>query len=311
MKFTKILILIFLICSFQNLFASTYDQGVQEFQKLISQNKEQLKNDNQAFFWGQGKKTKTVLLFHGLSNSPGDFKEIAKVYYRNNYNVVTVRLRDHGLLPEFRDPLRLTITTNQWREDIDTVLNIALKFSSNNKVALVGYSLGGVLATDTIYRHPFIATSIVYISPAFQISNAAAPMAEYVKGFVDFIDKGIPEGQYFYNDFAINQIQNTYDLGIEIHKQVIEEKNSGIFEIPKMMFLTDADTTISNDAAIKTALQINIPQENIILYKNTDPEHEVKHRDMPYKYIVSTGEENPIYKDMLRKIDLFLKSTRR
>ncbi len=79
-------------------------------------------------------------------------------------------------------------------------------------------------------------------------------------------------------------------------------------EIPKMMFLTDADLTVENDFALKTAKWIHIPEENIVLYENNDKDRVVLHRDLPMRFINANHRENPFIDDLLVRLESFLET---
>ncbi|MGZ3771349.1 MAG: alpha/beta hydrolase [Bdellovibrio sp.] len=312
MRLSRFLLALFFIVFFENAFAGTYEQAVSRFKSLTSDRMAKLKEGSKPIVLGQGKKTKTVLLFHGLSDSPGSMMEIAQVYFKHNYNVVMLLLRDHGLLAPYRNIERDNITYKKWREDISMAMEAAMDLSNDSQISIAAYSLGGVLATDVIDRYPGHVKSIVYVTPMFQIyENFLASMTKYLKYVVYADEKGVPETPHFYPDITLNQTQHAYFMSQYVHKFIVLKKRDYITQIPKMMFLTDADTTVSNEAAYETAALLSIPQQNIILYENHDPNNVVLHRDLPMKYINANGHLNPFLQDMLQRIGQFLEQVDR
>ncbi|MBY0412955.1 MAG: alpha/beta fold hydrolase [Bdellovibrionales bacterium] len=280
------------------------------FVGLTSERIEHVKSGSRPFIFSQHKKTKTVVMIHGLSDSPGSMKEVSKVYYSQGYNVMTVLLRDHGLAEDYRDAQRKTVTIAKWREDIDQVMRIAYQMSDSNKVALVGYSLGGALATDAAHRYEGKISSLVLMAPLLKMNQgwAAAIAAPLLKKTNLVMKKGVPETEHFYPNFMFNQIDQAYKLTKIINNEVAEHASETYKAVPKMMFLTDADTTIVNDGAYKTAEMLNVPSANIIMYNNPKGGPIVLHRDLPMRTINATKAPNPHIDDLLLKLEAFLQS---
>ena len=90
----------------------------------------------------EGQKTPYVaLLLHGLSDSPYFFKDIAPIFAEKGINVLALRYTGHGTDVE---QLRQA-TKEQWIEDLSWAIDEAA--TMGDKVILVGFSAGGVLAT--------------------------------------------------------------------------------------------------------------------------------------------------------------------
>jgi esterase/lipase len=267
----------------------------------------EIKEGSRPFIISQHKKAPTVVMFHGLSDSPGSLKEVAQVYYKLGYNVVTILLRDHGLIKEDRDEARLKITLANWREDIDRVMEVAFLMSDSEKVALTGYSLGGALATDTAHRYEGHISSIIYITPLFKMNHSwFAYIAKLLRHFSYRLNKGIQETDHFYPDFTFNQVYQTHLLTKHLKSDITRHPTLSFVNIPKMMFLTDADLTIENDFALKTAKWMHIPEDHIVLYENHDKEKVVLHRDLPMRLINANHLENPFIDDLLFRAENFL-----
>lgn len=287
----------------------SYESIIREYEALTKDRMAVIKEGSRPFFLGQGKKTKTVVLFHGLSDSPGSMKEISVIYQKQGYNVFTLLLRDHGLIKELRDEARSTITLDQWREDVDEMMGIALKMSDTDKVAIAGYSLGGALVIDTAHRYPNRISSIVMMAPMFKMMySAITPLTKVLKHVIYATQKGIAEMPHFYPDIALNQTYHASELTRYLKHEVTKNADADLIKIPKMMFLTDADTTIINKFVLETSKRLHMPDENVIMYRNTDPEHIVLHRDLPMRAINANGNENPHLDDLLSRVNNFLEN---
>jgi len=265
------------------------------------------KEGSMPFILLQSDKAPTVVLIHGLSDSPGSMKEIAKVYYKKGFNVLSVLLRDHGLNEEKRKDAREKIKLDDWREDIDQIMNIAFSLSDTDKVSLAGYSLGGALATDTAHRYAGKIESMVLLTPLFKMNHEwAAPLTKYLKHFMYSTKKGIPETKHFYPDIALNQSYQAYKLTRYLKNEVTKSPSEDLLNVKKMMFLTDADTTIDNTFAIESAKNLGMDDSSIITYSNTDSNLIVLHRDLPMRSININSKENPHIDNLLLKLENFI-----
>jgi alpha-beta hydrolase superfamily lysophospholipase len=284
-----------------------YKNAVSDFEKLTIDRIQNIKEGSKPFLLGQGKQTKTVLLFHGLSDSPGSMAEMAQTYYSRGFNVASFLLRDHGLSLELRNEQRSSITLNKWRQDVDAAMKIAFKLSDTKKVAVAGYSLGGAMVIDTADRYPNRISSIVMVTPMFKMMySAITPLTKYLKKLIYSTKKGIDEMPHFYPDIALNQTYHASVLTRHLKKKVTKKPEKHLVDIPKIMFLTTADTTIINKYVQKTAKKLKMKKENIVMFQNEDDNKIVLHRDLPMRYINSNGAENPHLDKMLIRIDEFL-----
>ncbi len=279
-----------------------------EFIALNQNRMEILKPQSRPFMVSQGKKAPTAVLIHGLSDSPGSMVEISKIYEKKGYNILTVLLRDHGMSDEeLRHEARAKVKLADWRKDIDKVMAIAFKMSDSGKIALAGYSLGGALATDTADRYNGKIASLVLMAPLFKMNHGwAAPAARVLKHVKYSIAKGIPEAPHFYPDIALNQTQQAYALTKHLKKKVTKNAKEELKALPKIMFLTDADSTVENDFAIETAERIAIPSDNIIMYNTIDADTIVLHRDLPMRRININNKTNPHIDELLARLEIFL-----
>ena len=278
-----------------------------KFIDLTSKQIPKLKEGSRPFIYSQHNKAPTVVMIHGLSDSPGSMKEAATVYFKLGYNVVTVLLRDHGLLKSYRNEARSEISLEKWREDIDQVMIVALQMSDSRKVALIGFSLGGALALDTANRYDGRISSIVLLAPLFKMRHSKlASLTKYLKYLKYSTQKGIDERPFFYPDIALNQTFQAYRLTEYLKNEVTKNPKSSLKQIPKIMFLTDADTTIVNDFAIETAKQLSISDANTIIYINSENESVALHRDLPMRILNANKNNNPFIDNLLFKLESFL-----
>jgi alpha-beta hydrolase superfamily lysophospholipase len=314
--FLKLLVVVCALMSLSHGVMAQSEFESESFQKLENKFHEitkhydyQIKVGSRPFLLSQHAKAPTVIMLHGLSDSPGSMVETSKIYFKMGYNVVSILLRDHGLLEQYRHKIRSMVTLEQWREDIDQLMVLALQMSNSRKVALIGYSLGGALAIDTANRFENRVSSIVLMAPMLKIQHSKlASMANFLKYILYSTKKGIAETPHFYPDIALNQSYQAYRLTRYLEKVVMGNPNSLLLEIPKLMFLTDADLTVENVFAIKAMKRIHILENDVVIYPSNIKNNIILHRDLPMRLINASNSENPIIDDLLDKLEVFLKS---
>ena len=86
---------------------------------------------------------KAVVLFHGYTNCPQQFRELGQILYEQGYNVLIPRLPRHGLADRKVENLS-PLTAEELRECADMSVDIACGLG--RKVYVAGLSAGGTLS---------------------------------------------------------------------------------------------------------------------------------------------------------------------
>lgn len=133
----------------------------------------------------KGKNSKAILMIHGYIGSPTDYGRLPEMLHKLGYTASVPLLPGHG-----RDPREFSKITSQ--ELIDFVSAEYKKLEQNHdEVIVIGFSLGGALATLLANQHPFkrlvllapyyeIAHQWYYIFSAETYSNTFSPYVPYV-----------------------------------------------------------------------------------------------------------------------------------
>ncbi len=115
-------------------------------------------------FLTHGKKMdQAVVLYHGYTNCPRQYEELAQVFFERGYNVYVPRLPHHGS----RDRLAPDIgqlTLEDLMMTADRSVNIAQGLG--DKVTVLGLSLGGVMAAWTAQFRGDVDTAVILV-PSF------------------------------------------------------------------------------------------------------------------------------------------------
>ena len=125
-----------------------------------------------TIFMGQGSKVATaVVLLHGYTNNPEQFREIGEAYHAAGHNVLIPRFPGHGMRDLMTKELS-KLDAAALVESTDNAVDIAAGMGEN--VEVVGLSGGGTMAVWAGYNRDEV-TSAVPISPF--IEPAGIPVA--------------------------------------------------------------------------------------------------------------------------------------
>ena len=124
--------------------------------------KEILKLDNQKIrplcepkLLVHGRKTlNSIVLIHGLSDSPLSMNAIAEKFYEMGFNVILPLLPGHGLKAPQQAMASMTDKTllTQWKKAVEYTVKEAQKMGDN--ISIGGLSTGGTLSTHYVINHP-------------------------------------------------------------------------------------------------------------------------------------------------------------
>jgi len=131
--------------------------------------------------WGQG--GPGVLLLHGFTGTPEDLRPFGEALGAAGYRAAAPWLAGHGQGPE---ALGRT-SAGDWRRGAELAL-MQLVEQGCPAVAVLGLSLGGMLALDLAARFPVGA--VVCVNPAAGVRRRAAAAAPYLWRLVAYVPTG-------------------------------------------------------------------------------------------------------------------------
>ena len=136
--------------------------------------------------WGQD--GPGVLLVHGFTGTPSDLSSFGERLGAAGYRVRAPWLAGHGM-----GPFELArATAHAWRRSAEIGLMELVEESPHGGVAVLGLSLGGMLAVDLAARFPVRA--LICVNPAAGVQQRAAFVAPYIWRLVPFVKIG-PEAE--------------------------------------------------------------------------------------------------------------------
>jgi carboxylesterase len=111
--------------------------------------------------------SRVVVLVHGFTNSPRQFRELGQLLYDRGYNVLIPRLPEHGLRAGDVGALK-TITAERYRDYADQAVDAARGLGDS--VMVIGLSAGADVAA-WIAQHRSDVTRVVVIAPAISLAR--------------------------------------------------------------------------------------------------------------------------------------------
>ena len=287
--------------------APEYAAAVRRFEGYVVGKKPGIKNDaNLPFLLSHGgKAARSILMVHGLTDSPYYMRSLADVFYGAGYNVVSILLPGHGTRPENLLDVRL----EQWQAEVQFGLDIAGRLGE--QVSLAGFSTGGALVLDALAKNyagprPLPMGDVFLFSPALEVLDKRAPLGCSVPWLTTRLkpwkdsDPNIPEDHpYRYRKFAVNAICQLYrqtlqdllrrsDMSSDIAAHGI-----GVFAVQ-----SEADEVVSAGAVVSfmNSLRPGVRNELILYPKESGVDHTA----------VTRPESNPYFGALAERIKVFI-----
>ena len=201
----------------------------------------------------------TVLLLHGMSDSPYSLRAIGERLNAGGAHVVALRLPGHGTIPG----ALVDVTWQDFAAAVELAARHAHDKGNGAPFYIVGYSTGGALAIHYALRtldDPALpkADGIVLVSPAMGVTPAAAlavwqARLGHLLGLKKLEWEGLgPEYDPFkYNSFAVNAADLVYRLAIDIQEKFDAAGPETLKGMPPVLaFQSAVDATVSTPAVI-------------------------------------------------------------
>lgn len=135
-------------------------------------------NHPKVFHHGE-KRPHSVVLVHGITDSPFYMEAIGRRFYAMGFNVVLPLLPAHGLKDPW--PAMKKLEHTDWVADVDRVMDIAGMLGE--RVSMGGFSTGGALTIRKACREPHTVTGGIYLfSAALEIGGMKQLLLESEAG---------------------------------------------------------------------------------------------------------------------------------
>jgi carboxylesterase len=140
-----------------------------------------MRDGGSLLFVHGGRTPRVILLLHGLTNSPRQFRELAGRFHERGYNVLVPRLPLHGLRAADVAALH-ALTAEQLRDYGDGSVDLAVGLGDT--LLVLGLSAGGTVAA-WIAHHRAEPARIVVVAPAIRLARIPNVLAEPALNLMD------------------------------------------------------------------------------------------------------------------------------
>lgn len=283
---------------------------------------EKLRNDgNGPFILHHGEaQANTVVLVHGLSDSPFFMRAIANALYVKGFNVIVPLLPGHGQ-KEADDDMEDAALATRWQQHVADVIALAPTFGRHTFTG--GFSTGGALVVDNYLTNPSSTQGILLFSGALALSEDAENMSriwgiKWVAKIIDGDYETAGPNPYKYPSVAgfaglelmdvIKGIRNKFAQGATI-------------DVPLFVAHSAADAT-TPISGVKTLISHTKAANNFFI---VDERYDLCHADLVVseklvadmhfdKRGADTSDKcaipkaNPLFRQMMATLDLFVTS---
>ncbi len=238
-----------------------------------------------------------IVLVHGLAEHKGRYEYFYDEICKLNFSVFAIDIRGHGESDKNNGYVKNFQTL---LSDLDLFIKLLKEKYPEMKIALLGHSLGGLIASSYVSKYKTI--------DFLMLSN---PLLKYKKlkvlfsiipyrmlGFIK-IKKRHSESkemlQYSYNDPLSTNRLSLRMLGV-IFKEGLSfiSKNIQNIKIPTLLMLGGKDPVLNNKNYKQTLDKFATDSKNIIIYPN------VKHR------LLQSDEKDRVISDMANWINNYI-----
>ena len=146
--------------------AATFGDAVARAERMVTQRDADAAIGGETIFLNHGRRTaRAVVLFHGLTDSPRQFADLADSLFADGDNVLVPRLPRHSI--QNKDVRELKgLTPGELCRFADETIDVAAGLGDS--VIVMGLSIGGTLAAWTAEHRPEVRRAIV-IAPALEV----------------------------------------------------------------------------------------------------------------------------------------------
>ncbi len=121
-----------------------YEESLRRIDRLRDLDGADVSLDGRTIFLAHGQKTdKTIVFFHGNTNSPRQFAALGGIFYERGYNVLIPRVAHHGLKDRMTKDLA-RLTASELIKACDACVDIARGLGRH--ITVVGFSMGANMA---------------------------------------------------------------------------------------------------------------------------------------------------------------------
>jgi carboxylesterase len=196
-----------------------------------------------------------ILLVHGFGDSPQIWRKMAPVLAEQGFHCRALRLPGHAMTIDHAEDVQ----SEEWMAKVKEEL--AILNESHDEVWVVAHSMGSAISLRTLIDDQELADGLVVIAPLIEVEDKCSPLlkpktwfsiSQRILPFSDMTESYFPVDIHgttprdeVYRDIFIptRTMKNLFETTSAIEGRAAE------FELPFLMFLSEADLVIDSEAA--------------------------------------------------------------
>jgi carboxylesterase len=258
--------------------ATTYAEAQELLVRFLDRDHDRVSELGRTILLSHGARTKRVaVLLHGMSASPTQFIDLARMLHERGYNVLVPRLPRHGYTDRLTDALA-DLSAAQLKDVTTQALEIA--HGLGESVIVVGFSLGGLLAAWAAQFHR--VAKIICVAPFFGI----AWMPHRFGRILSRIMLAVPNRFHWWNPiqrekqmpahgyprYATHAVGQAYRLVYD----VFHDAEAHAPRAAKIVVVTNARETTINNRSVRKLIELwraQADEDSVSTFEFTDLPH--------------------------------------
>lgn len=296
---------------------------------------------HQSQLYFTGAKTKySVLIMHGLYESPHYLQGVADQFVKKGMNVISILSSGHW---DFRANAMAEVRWQNWRQD--ALEGFAMAKSLGEKVLVVGYSTGGLMAMDlALMGQPQLAGLILF-APALYLTLSTTTISTFGaltgstasklckdpakirceilnSSTANWVNEALKEGLDLAPEAGLQVRAYIYQLAFEHRVQtpltVYQDSEVGenlsldllniytTVKVPSFWILDEGDKTVSTPFSKMVARYLPEPKQVLVFDKKSGVKHTNIAKWPQDTYAETPNEYNHQYKEIEKQLSQFL-----
>ncbi len=281
-------------------------------------------------FYDHGFRTKkTVLVMHGLHESPAYMQGFSQHFFDQGYNVISLRLPGH--MTKDQNDLN-QVKAEEWIEAAENAFAEAQVLGE--QIEILGYSTGGTLAVYLALKYPQQVKALYLVSPALALRNRVF-LAGTVLGWTNLDLSKLCQAEkrermlcrmILHSDEQLRQmldegLQSSPAAGLQVQRLIdlisprtdLREDNRlyyprlretyGKLNVPLAMINSESDMVIQPDFNQELMAKYQAPHVSLMFPKSAKISHLMMNKSKQDAFTRSPETENPQFSKIIEKID--------
>ncbi len=140
--------------------------------------------------WGEDPNAPAVAIVHGLGDHSGRWERVGRTLASHGFAAYALDLPGHGKSEGKRGHVR---SWDDYRLALTRWMEVLRQGNDGRRWALLGHSLGGLIALDWAYRNPRLVDALVLSAPPFELSFHPAAIKVHAARIIGLLWPGFTQ----------------------------------------------------------------------------------------------------------------------